>query len=96
MNTSDYFACECKGQGGNPPADVTWYKGNEQNGQQKGFTGKEEAILHLPNVTKDDNETYTCEAKSHEEAKSTETIELIVNCKYILIGTGASGIMCSI
>ncbi len=41
LNIRDDYACECKGEGGNPPADVTWYKGNEQ----KGGTGKEEQIL---------------------------------------------------
>ncbi len=77
MNQSDYFACECKGTGGNPPADVTWFKGNKVL-----VTGKEEAILRLPNVKKEDEGSYRCEAKSHEEAKKEIPIALIVNCEY--------------
>ncbi|CAB3986171.1 contactin-3-like [Paramuricea clavata] len=74
LRQSDYFACECKGQGGNPLANVTWYKGSVPI-----VTGKEIGILRLPNVDKDDNGTYRCEAKSHEKAKNETTIELIVN-----------------
>ena len=77
VNQSDYFACECKGKGGIPPADVTWHKNSTQI-----VTGKEEAILSLSNVDKDDNGTYRCEAKSHERAKNVTSIELIANCKY--------------
>ena len=77
MNESDYFACECKGTDGNPPADVTWFKDSTQI-----ITGKEEAILRFTNVDKDDNGKYRCEAKSHEKAKNETSIELIVNCKY--------------
>lgn len=77
VHQSDYFACECKGQGGNPPTNVTWYKGSVPI-----VTGKEIGILRLPNVGKDDNGTYRCEAKSHEKANTETTIELIVNCKY--------------
>ena len=77
MIRSDYFACECKGTDGNPPADVTWFKDNTQN-----VTGKEKAILSFPNVKKDDSGTYRCEAKSHDRAKNETSIELIVNCKY--------------
>jgi hypothetical protein len=78
LDEGDYVACECKGEGGNPPANVTCYKGNEVI-----VTGKEKAILRFPNVDKDDSGTYTCEAKSgHEKAKNETSIQLIVNCKY--------------
>ena len=76
VNQSDYFACECKRIDGNPSADVTWYKDNTQIG----VTGKEEAILILSNVDKDDNGTYRCETKSQKG--KNKTIELIVNCTY--------------
>ena len=79
MNQSDHFACKCKGKGGNPPANVTWYKKNT-----KIVTRKEEAILALRNIDKDDNGTYRCVAKSGVEEATNETeIKLIVNCKYI-------------
>ncbi len=78
LDIREGYACECKGEGGNPPADVTWYKGNKQ----KGGTGKEEQILSLTNVDKNYSGTYTCEAKSHEQSKNETSIEFIVNCKY--------------
>ena len=77
MNQSDNFTCKCKGADGNPPADVTWYKDNTKIGA----TGKEEAILSLSDVDKDDNGTYRCEGRSHERAKNETSVELIVNCK---------------
>ena len=78
MIKGDYFACECNGSDGNPPADVTWYKGNTQIGD----TGKGKAILVRSDVDKDDSGTYRCEATSHEKAKNETIVELIVNCKY--------------
>ena len=77
MTKGNNFICVCRGEGGNPPADVTWYKGNEQIA-----TGTVIAILNLTDVDKNDAETYKCEAKSHEKAKKETTIEIIVNCKY--------------
>ena len=80
VNQSEYFACECKGTGGNPPADVTWYKDK----RNVSVTGKEKAILRFTNISKDDSGTYICEAKSGiEEAKNETDFELIVNCKYV-------------
>ena len=78
VSQGDYFACECKGTDGNPPADVAWYK----NDEPKKVRGKEKAILRFLNVGKDDNGTYTCEAKSYEKAENKTSMELIVNCKY--------------
>ena len=78
MIQGDNFACECKGTDGNPPADVTWYKDNTQI-----VTGKEEAILSLSNVDKDDNGTYRCVANSDEKAKNETSFELIIIRKYI-------------
>jgi hypothetical protein len=77
VNTSDIFTCLCKGQGGKPPANVTWYKGNDV----KSITGKEEQIFRVFGVQKEDSGKYRCEAKSHEVAKNDTEIELIVNCK---------------
>jgi hypothetical protein len=78
LNTSDAFTCKCKGQGGNIPSNVTWYKGNVQIGG----TRKEAQTLRLPNVDKDDSGIYRCEAKNHEQANNETRIELIVNCTY--------------
>ena len=72
----DNFTCECYGTDGNPPADVTWYKDDTQI-----VTGKEKAILPLSSVSRGDNGTYTCEAKSLDETNKT-AVALIVACKY--------------
>lgn len=77
MNTSDDFTCGCRGKDGNPPAQVTWYKGSKTI-----TTGVEKAKLRLRNVTKNDSGNYACEAKSHEEAKNETVFKFIVNCKY--------------
>jgi hypothetical protein len=80
VTKGDNVICLCKGEGGNPPANVAWYKGKEQIGG----TGKEEQILRLINVDKKDSGEYTCVAKGHELAKNETSFELIVKCKYII------------
>ena len=77
MNPGDFFACECKGTDGNPPANVTWYKNNTQI-----VTRKKKAILRFSNVKKDASGMYRCEAKSREKARNESSIELVVNGKY--------------
>ena len=77
VNQRDFFACECNGIDGNPTANVAWYKDNTQI-----VTGKEKAVLVFSNVDKDDNGTYRCEAKSHENVKNETSMELIVIRKY--------------
>ncbi len=80
IDEGDYFACRCKGEGGNPkPVNVTWYDANQA---QVDATGKEEKILTLSNVKKTENGIYKCEAKTHELTKNETSIQLIVNCKY--------------
>ena len=85
IKQGDYFACECKGTDGNPPADVTWYRDNT-----KIVTGKENAILRFPNIDSYDSGTYICKAKSRiEETRKTTDCQVIVHCKrnsiYILM-----------
>ena len=77
VNQSDYFACECTGTGGNPLADVTWYK----DGRNVSITRKEQATFVLPSIDKDDNGTYTCVARSEDKSNET-SVEIIVSCKY--------------
>ena len=79
LDVGDDIVCICTGPGGNPPARVTWFKGNKQ----KSGTGKKPQILRITNCKKDDSGTYKCIAESHEEAKNETTIKLVVNCKYI-------------
>ena len=73
VNQNDYFACECNGTDGNPPANVTWSKDSTQI-----VTAKEKAVLVFSNVDKDDNGTFRCEAKSHKNVKNETSMELIV------------------
>ena len=77
VNQGDYFACECNGTYGNPPAVVTWYKDNTQI-----VAGKEKAISRLTNVTRHDGGTYRCEARSEEKAKNITEIKLTVIGEY--------------
>ena len=62
--------------GGNPPANVTWYK----DGVQIGGIGKKERTLNLSNVDNTASGTYKCVAQSHV-LKDQKTIKLIVYCK---------------
>ena len=81
VNEGHNVSCACQGQGGNPPADVSWYKDN----RKIGGTGKEEKTLTLTNVTHEkDHGIYKCVAQSHLNEKFQDEIivRVIVNCKY--------------
>ncbi|CAB4037301.1 hemicentin-1-like isoform X1 [Paramuricea clavata] len=71
----DDFTCVCRGESGNPPANVTWYK----DGVQIGGTAKEEHTLTLSNVDNTASGTYKCVAKSHT-LTDEKLIEIIVCC----------------
>ena len=74
--------CLCKGENGNPPADVIWY---DKNGNSIGQNETEQKILVLRNVTEADREIYTCKAQSYTlmDEKSIE-VKVLLNCKYYL------------
>ena len=82
VNESGDFICVCRSEGGNPPANVTWYK----DGVQIGGTGNEEQTLTLRNVDGTDSGTYKCVAQSHTlaEEKLVE-VKVRLNCKYFCI-----------
>ncbi|CAB4025165.1 fasciclin-2 isoform X7, partial [Paramuricea clavata] len=61
VNKGDDIICLCKGEGGKPPANVTWYDKDGQIGE----TGNENQTLILRNVNGTYNGTYTCKAQSH-------------------------------
>ncbi len=84
VNDGGDVTCVCKGEGGNPPADVKWYA---KDGDQIGGTKKEEQTLTLSNIRKTDSGTYTCVAQSHDLAKNETSIKIIVNCKHKLVKT---------
>ena len=70
VNEGDDFTCVCRGEGGNPPANVAWYK----DGVQIGGTGMEEQALTLSNVNGTDNGTYN--------ATDEKSIEIKLGSKY--------------
>ena len=72
----DDVTCVCRGHGGNPPADVTWYK----NKRKISETGKEGKTLTLNNVVRTASGTYKCVAQSHN-VTDDKLIEIIVYCK---------------
>ena len=74
------LTCQCKGEGGFPPANVTWYKG----GVQIGDAGDEEKLLTLRNAKKTDSGTYNCVAQSYT-LKEEKSIQVTVNpsCEYL-------------
>ena len=81
VNEGDDVSYACQGQGGNPPADVTWYK----DGNKIGETGKEEKTLTLTSVTNENaHGRYKCVAESYpsEMFRDEVIVEVIVNCKY--------------
>ena len=71
-----------QGQGGNPPANVTWFKDDIQIGE----TGKEEQTLTRRNVSAADSGTYKCVAESYPDAKFKDegliTVIVKLKCKY--------------
>ena len=77
---SDDFTCICRGEGGNPPAEVTWFK----EGKQIGEIGTKNQTLFLSNVDGKSSGTYTCEAQSYpsDEFIDEKSIVVEVVCKY--------------
>jgi hypothetical protein len=76
QNEGDNVTCVCRGEGGNPPANVTWYK----DGVQIGGTKQEINTLTLKNGNETDGEIYTCLARSYPDPKYEDN-ETIVLCK---------------
>ncbi|CAB3986179.1 B-cell receptor CD22-like [Paramuricea clavata] len=74
------LTCECQGQGGNPAANVTWFKDDIQIGK----TGKEEQTLTRRNVSAADSGTYKCVAESYPDAKFKDErlITVVVKLKF--------------
>ena len=78
VNEGDNVSCTCQGQGGNPPADVTWYKDNHKIGE----TGKEEKTLTLTNVTNGkDHKGYKCVAESHHNKMFQDEVKVEVRVR---------------
>ena len=78
LNEDDDVTCLCKGENGNPPAEVIWY---DKNGDPIGQKEKESKALVLRNVTETDSGTYACKAQSYTLVDE-KSIEVIVYCMY--------------
>ena len=81
LNEGENFSCQCKGEGGNPSANVTWFK----DGVKFGDVGTEKQTLNLFHVGKADSGTYKCVATSypHENYTDEKFIQVVIFCKYI-------------
>jgi hypothetical protein len=78
VNEGDNFTCVCRGEGGNPPANVAW----DKDGVQIGGTGKEEQTLTRSNVRRTVSGTYKCVATSHTLTDELVEVKVILDCKY--------------
>ena len=72
LNKIDEVTCVCRGEGGVPPANVTWFK----NGEKFGETEKLKNALTLSNFNGTANGTYKCEARSHTNNSFKDSIEI--------------------
>ncbi|XP_028399325.1 hemicentin-1-like [Dendronephthya gigantea] len=68
------FTCLCRGEGGNPPANVTWFK----NGVKISDVEIEKQTVNLLNVGRADNGTYKCEVTSYSHENYTEEKSIAV------------------
>ena len=78
LKKGDNFACLCKGEGGNPLADVTWYK----DGVNVSDVGTERQTLSLLNVGSANRGTYKCVTSSNPDEKYADEkfIQVIIFC----------------
>ena len=72
------FSCVCRGEGGRPAANVTWYK----DGIQIGNTSYEENVLSLSDVNEKDIGTFECAVQSYT-LKDKKSIKVIVYGEYM-------------
>ena len=88
LNEGDDFTCVCTyvGEGGNPPANVTWFKDDVKiNG-----TGSVKNILTLSNVNERSSGRYTCLAQNynHSKCEDRKAIKVQVNQRSTHSGGG--------
>ena len=79
LNEGDNVTCECRGEGGNPPAKVAWYK----DGEKIGGTATQSKTLSLSNADRTASGSYKCAAKSYT-LMDERFMEIIVYCKYTI------------
>jgi hypothetical protein len=78
LNEGDDVTCLCRGEDGNAPVSVTWYK----DGVRIGEKGTERKTLTLRNVEKTASGSYKCVARSHTLLTDEKSVEIFVYCKY--------------
>ncbi|XP_046858845.1 hemicentin-1-like [Xenia sp. Carnegie-2017] len=78
VNESDNASCVCRGEGGNPPANVTWF--DKDNTTVRGF-GVENATLVITGASPNDRGSYKCKAESFDDPRfiDEKSIEIKVN-----------------
>ncbi|XP_046858245.1 carcinoembryonic antigen-related cell adhesion molecule 5-like [Xenia sp. Carnegie-2017] len=78
VNESDSVSCVCKGEGGIPPANVTWF---DKDNNTSGDVGVESAILVITGASPNDRGSYRCKAESFNDPRfiDEKSIEIIVN-----------------
>ncbi|XP_046858241.1 carcinoembryonic antigen-related cell adhesion molecule 5-like isoform X2 [Xenia sp. Carnegie-2017] len=81
VNEGDNVSCVCRGEGGNPPANVTWF---DKNNNIIGDVGVVSKTLVITNVTLNDGGTYRCKAQSYNDPRFTDekSIEVTVKATY--------------
>ncbi|XP_028399326.1 cell adhesion molecule 2-like [Dendronephthya gigantea] len=79
LKKGENFTCLCRGEGGNPPANVTWYK----DGVKITDVGTERQKLILSLVGRTVRGTYKCVATSHPFGKYSDEkfIQVIIYFK---------------
>ncbi|XP_046858253.1 uncharacterized protein LOC124451690 isoform X1 [Xenia sp. Carnegie-2017] len=77
VNESDSVSCVCKGEGGNPPANVTWF---DKDNNIIGYVGVVSKTLVIPNVAVNDDGNYTCKVQSYdgEDYRDEKSIKIVV------------------
>ena len=80
LKNGENFTCLCKGDGGNPAVNVTWYKG----GVKFGDVGTEKETLNWLNIYEADSGIYNCVAASypHENYTDEKSVQVTVYCKF--------------
>ena len=76
VNKGGDVVCLCNSKVGNPPPTASWYK----NGMVVNGAGDLKNMLSLKNISRNDNENYSCVVKSLDLSHATEVV-IQVQCK---------------
>ncbi|XP_046858255.1 carcinoembryonic antigen-related cell adhesion molecule 5-like [Xenia sp. Carnegie-2017] len=81
VNEGDNVSCVCRGEGGNPPANVTWFDKDNNIIDDVGVVSK---TLVITNVTVNDGGNYRCKAQSYNDPRfrDEKSIEVTVKATY--------------